>query len=120
MSKTIKRQRQLGDSWARQWELRGQFTGYCWAAREAGIDVNGVLVRGVSILKTKYGSAQAITNREPLGNRQVARADSYGTFADSPKPTKKTGSTTTSATPATATADASSGKSASPPILSDG
>lgn len=56
---------QLGDSWASKWELRGQFTGYCWAAREAGISVNGVLVRGVSILKTKYGSAQAITNRSP-------------------------------------------------------
>jgi hypothetical protein len=54
---------QLGDSWTRQWELRSQFTGYCWAAREAGISVNGVLVRGVSILKTKYGSAQAITYR---------------------------------------------------------
>lgn len=54
---------QLGESWAKQWELRGQFTGYCWAAREAGISVNGVLVRGVSILKTKYGAAQAITYR---------------------------------------------------------
>jgi hypothetical protein len=54
---------QLGDSWAKQWELRGQFTGYCWAARESGIDTNGVLVRGVSILKTKYGAAQALTNR---------------------------------------------------------
>lgn len=54
---------QLGSSWAAKWELRGQFTGYCWAAREAGISVNGVLVRGVSILKTKYDRAQAITNR---------------------------------------------------------
>lgn len=55
----------LGDTWASKWELRSQFTGYCWAAREAGIDVNGVLVRGVSILKTKYGFAQAITYRSP-------------------------------------------------------
>jgi len=54
---------QLGDSWAKQWELRGQFTGYSWAARESGIDTKGVLVRGVSILKTKYGAAQALTNR---------------------------------------------------------
>jgi hypothetical protein len=54
---------QLGDSWTRQWELRSQFTGYCWAARESGISVNGVLVRGLSILKTKYGTAQAITYR---------------------------------------------------------
>lgn len=53
----------LGDTWASKWELRSQFTGYCWAAREARIDVNGVLVRGLSILKTKYGVAQAITYR---------------------------------------------------------
>ena len=54
---------QLGDSWSKQWELRGQFTGYCWAARETGIATHGVLVRGVSILKTKYGSAQSLTYR---------------------------------------------------------
>lgn len=54
---------QLGASWSQQWDLRSQFTGYCWAARESGIRVDGVLVRGVSILKTKYGSAEAITYR---------------------------------------------------------
>ena len=32
---------------------------------KSGIDTNGVLVRGVSILKTKYGAAQALTNRSP-------------------------------------------------------
>lgn len=55
----------LGPSWAKQWEMRSQFSGYCWAAREAGIPVNGVLVRGVSILKTKYDTQQAITSRSP-------------------------------------------------------
>lgn len=54
---------QLGASWSRQWDLRSQFTAYCWAAREAGMPVNGVLVRGVSILKTKYDTLQAITYR---------------------------------------------------------
>lgn len=54
---------QLGASWPKQWEMRAQFTGYCWAAREAGIKVTGSLIRGVSILKTKYDHAQAITNR---------------------------------------------------------
>lgn len=54
---------QLGASWSRQWDLRSQFTGYCWAAREVGLPVNGVLVRGVSILKTKYDTLQAITYR---------------------------------------------------------
>jgi PD-(D/E)XK nuclease superfamily len=53
----------LGETWAKQWDLRSQFTGYCWAARETGHPVNGVLVRGVSILKTKYGRADAITYR---------------------------------------------------------
>ena len=53
----------LGLSWSRQWEMRSQFTGYCWAAREAGIRVDGVLVRGLSILKTKYETQEAITYR---------------------------------------------------------
>jgi hypothetical protein len=53
----------LGASWSRQWEMRGQFTGYQWAAREAGIDTAGSVVRGVSILKTKYDTLEAITYR---------------------------------------------------------
>jgi hypothetical protein len=55
----------LGASWGRQWDLRSQFTGYCWAARNhpAIPKVTGVLVRGVSILKTKYDTQSAITNR---------------------------------------------------------
>lgn len=54
---------QLGASWPRQWDLRSQFTGYCWGAGCAGIKVDGVLVRGVSILKTKYDTLQALTYR---------------------------------------------------------
>lgn len=61
---------QLGQSWSQQWDLRSQFTGYCWAAKAGGIEVAGVLVRGVSILKTKYGSAEAITYRPEW---QIAR-----------------------------------------------
>lgn len=53
----------LGASWSRQWDLRSQFTGYCWAAAEHGIEVAGTIIRGVSILKTKYDTAQAITYR---------------------------------------------------------
>jgi PD-(D/E)XK nuclease superfamily len=53
----------LGPSWARQWDLRSQFTGYCWALREHGVKCDGVLVRGVSILKTKYDTQQAISYR---------------------------------------------------------
>lgn len=54
---------QLGASWSRQWDLRGQFTGYKWGCDRAGIRVGGAIVRGVSILKTKYDTAQAITYR---------------------------------------------------------
>jgi hypothetical protein len=54
---------QLGATWTRQWDLRAQFTGYAWGCREAGIRVAGAIVRGVSILKTKYDTAEAITYR---------------------------------------------------------
>ena len=53
----------LGASWSRQWELRSQFTAYCWAAAQYGIHVDGVVVRGVSILKTKYDTQQVVTYR---------------------------------------------------------
>ena len=54
---------QLGASWPRQWEMRSQFTGYAWAALEDGIKTDGAIVRGVSILKTKYDTLQANTYR---------------------------------------------------------
>lgn len=54
---------QLGATWSRQWDLRSQFTGYCWGCRESGIRVDGALVRGVSILKTKYETQEAISYR---------------------------------------------------------
>lgn len=55
----------LGASWSRQWEMRGQFTGYQWAAGQAGIRTEGAIIRGISILKTKYDTQQAITYRMP-------------------------------------------------------
>ena len=56
--------KQLGASWMHAWDLRSQFTGYTWAARSvADIPVQGVMVRGVSILKTKYDNAEVITYR---------------------------------------------------------
>lgn len=55
---------QLGASWPKQWDLRSQFTGYTWGAqRAAKVKLDGFLVRGVSILKTKYDTMQAITQR---------------------------------------------------------
>jgi len=61
---------QLGASWSRQWDLRAQFTGYAWGCQQAGIRVDGAIVRGVSILKTKYDTQQAISYRPEW---QVAR-----------------------------------------------
>lgn len=55
----------LGATWSRQWEMRSQFTGYTWAAQQRGHKIDGVLVRGVSILKTKYDTQQAISYRTP-------------------------------------------------------
>lgn len=56
----------LGALWSKQWDLRSQFTGYAWGQQKSsGIIVNGVLIRGVSILKTKYDTQQAITYRYP-------------------------------------------------------
>jgi hypothetical protein len=54
---------QLGAKWANQWEMRSQFSGYTWAARNHGFKVDGVLVRGVAILKTEFKRAQHITYR---------------------------------------------------------
>ena len=53
----------LGATWSRQWDLRAQFTGYAWGCRKNQIEVDGALIRGVSILKTKYDTQQAVTYR---------------------------------------------------------
>jgi hypothetical protein len=55
----------LGPTWGQKWDMRAQFTGYCWAAITYGIPVTQVLVRGISILKTKLDHAQTITVRTP-------------------------------------------------------
>jgi hypothetical protein len=53
----------LGASWGRQWEMRSQFTGYAWAAAKQGIKTQGAIVRGISILKTKYDTLEVPTYR---------------------------------------------------------
>ena len=55
---------QLGNQWLKQWDLRSQFTGYCWAAQEYGYPVGGAIVRGVSFLKNDFGFAEVITYRK--------------------------------------------------------
>lgn len=54
---------QLGGGWAKKWRINSQFSGYTWAAKQYGFDVQAVVVRGVSILKTGYNHAEVITYR---------------------------------------------------------
>lgn len=54
---------QLGNQWLNKWKLNSQFTGYMWGAREFGHSLASFFVRGVSILKNNYGSAEAIVHR---------------------------------------------------------
>jgi hypothetical protein len=50
---------QLGEYWLNKWDLSNQMWGYIWASRRAGYNSNCAFIRGVSILKTKYGEANA-------------------------------------------------------------
>lgn len=52
--------KQLGPTWSRQWDLRSQFLGYTWGFRLQGYRIAGFLIRGTSILKTKYETQEAI------------------------------------------------------------
>jgi hypothetical protein len=53
----------LGATWPKQWDMRSQFTSYCWGAQQGGLHLQGFLVRGVGILKTKFDSMPAVTYR---------------------------------------------------------
>lgn len=50
----------LGPGWGKKWDLKSQFMGYSWANQQAGLETQGTVVRGVSILKTKYETQQAL------------------------------------------------------------
>ena len=55
---------QLGPSWDRQWSLRAQLTGYCYAAKRYGLDVSGAIIRGISFLKGgAFGFSEPIEYR---------------------------------------------------------
>lgn len=54
---------QLGPSWGRQWRMRGQFSGYKFLASEFGYRIDGISVRGISILKRGFGHAEVIEQR---------------------------------------------------------
>jgi hypothetical protein len=53
----------LGQTFSQQWEMRSQFTGYEWALLKQGIKADGSIVRGISILKTKYDTMEVPTYR---------------------------------------------------------
>lgn len=61
---------QMTSTWARQWETRGQFTGYAWGLKKSGIDVAGALIRGIAIYKTKFSFGETLTSRS---NWEIAR-----------------------------------------------
>lgn len=42
-----KTESQLGATWQQKWRLRSQFTGYFWAARQLGIPITAILIRGM-------------------------------------------------------------------------
>ncbi len=50
----------LGPSWIKSFTMRGQLLGYCYAAREFGLPVNGFIVRGLSFLRDYYGHAEVV------------------------------------------------------------
>lgn len=54
--------RSTTSQWAESWTLRNQFIGYCFAAQAQGIPVEHVLVRGISVLKTRIDLTQALVN----------------------------------------------------------
>jgi hypothetical protein len=50
----------IAHNWSSQWDLRGQFSGYCWACQKHGLPVDTVVIRGIGILKTKFHQVEAI------------------------------------------------------------
>jgi len=55
--------KQFGPTWASQWKMRAQFTGYTWAANEYGNSVQGTIIRGIRFTKTSIDFQEAITYR---------------------------------------------------------
>jgi len=54
---------QLGAGWAKNWKLASQLTGYCWAGKEYGFNIQGVIIRGIGILKTQIKHQFVIEHR---------------------------------------------------------
>lgn len=48
----------MGAKWGEQWDMRGQFYGYTFAARKMGYNCVGALVRGIAIQQTQFQFAE--------------------------------------------------------------
>jgi hypothetical protein len=57
-----------------KWKLRGQLTGYVWGAREYGYPVAGAAIRGISILKNSFGTAEVLEMRSGLAGADLPLA----------------------------------------------
>lgn len=53
----------LGAQWLKNWPLRAQLTGYCWAAQSFEFPVAGAIIRGCAIKKTGRDFAESIQYR---------------------------------------------------------
>lgn len=53
----------LGASWAKQFKLSSQMTGYVWAAKKYKFPVQGAIIRGIGILKNSITHQMVITPR---------------------------------------------------------
>ncbi len=50
----------LGAQWGKKFDLRHQFMGYVWSAREHNINAVGAIARGIGFLKTEINFAESI------------------------------------------------------------
>lgn len=50
----------IGFAWESQWDLRGQFLGYCWACQQLDYPINTAVIRGIAIQKKEIKFATAI------------------------------------------------------------
>lgn len=62
----------MGDTWALQWTLDAQLTGYCFVARrmlrmmgDKTAEVAGAIIRGVSFLKADHAGMECMEYRQP-------------------------------------------------------
>lgn len=55
---------QLGNSWAKQFKLCGQMTGYKWGAEAYGYKISGIIIRGVSVQKTAIRHLALMEDRQ--------------------------------------------------------